>query len=86
MKGTGSVDLQSSRRRRKPVLTAEDLQGVKQLIIAQPDITIYEIIERQGLSVSNETVRNKRSNDSRCVVLKFSLIISLTRVILGNIG
>jgi transposase-like protein len=33
------------------------LQGIAQLIIGQPDITIDEIIEKQGLSVSNETVR-----------------------------
>ena len=42
---------------RKPALTGEDLQDIDQLIIAQPDITIDEIIEKQGLSVSNETVR-----------------------------
>ena len=52
MKKTGSVELQTSQRGRKPALTEEDLQG-----IAQPDITIDEIIEKQGLSVSNETVR-----------------------------
>ena len=33
------------------------MQDIDQLIIAQPDITIDEIIEKQGLSVSNETVR-----------------------------
>ena len=52
MKKTGSVELQTSQRGRKPALTGEDLQG-----IAQPDITIDEIIEKQGLSVSNKTVR-----------------------------
>ena len=57
MKKTGSVDLQTSQRGRKPALTKEDLQNIDQLIIAQPDITIDEIIEKQGLSVSNETVR-----------------------------
>ena len=57
MKKTGSVDLQTSQRGRKPALTEEDLQDIDQLIIAQPDITIDEIIEKQGLSVSNETVR-----------------------------
>lgn len=57
MKKTGSVDLQTSQRGRKPALTEEDLQEIDQLIIAQPDITIDEIIEKQGLSVSNETVR-----------------------------
>ena len=57
MKKTGSVDLQTSQRGRKPALTEEDLQEINQLIMAQPDITIDEIIEKQGLSVSNETVR-----------------------------
>lgn len=57
MKKTGSVDIQTSRRGRKPSLTQEDLQDIDQLIIAQPDITIDEIIEKRGLSVSNETVR-----------------------------
>ena len=33
------------------------MQGIAQLIIGQPDITIDEIIEKQGLSVSNETMR-----------------------------
>ena len=56
-KKNGSVELQTSRRGRKPALTEEDLQGIDQLIVAQPDITIDEIIEKQGLSVSNETVR-----------------------------
>ena len=57
MKKTGSVDLQTSQRGRKPALTEKDLQEIDQLIMAQPDITIAEIIEKQGLSVSNETVR-----------------------------
>ncbi|MEH2933381.1 transcriptional regulator [Acutalibacter sp. JLR.KK004] len=57
MKKTGSVDLQTSQRGRKPALTEKDLQDIDQLITAQPDITIDEIIEKQGLSVSNETVR-----------------------------
>ena len=52
-KKTGSVELQTSQRGRKPALTEEDLLGIDQLIIGQPDITIDEIIEKQGLSVSN---------------------------------
>ena len=44
MKKTGSVDLQTSQRGRKPALTGEDLQDIDQLIIAQPDITIDKII------------------------------------------
>ena len=35
----------------------EALQEIERLIMARPDITIDEIIEKQGLSVSNETVR-----------------------------
>lgn len=57
MKKTGSVELQTSQRGRKPALTEEDLWEIDQQIKAQPDITINEIIEKQGLSVSNETVR-----------------------------
>ena len=57
LKKNGSVELQTSRRGRKPALTEEDLQDIDRLIKAQPDITIDEIIEKQGLSVSNETVR-----------------------------
>ena len=57
MKKTVSVDLQTSQRGRKPALTDKDLREIDQLIKAQPDITINEIIEKQGLSVSNETVR-----------------------------
>ena len=57
MKKTGSVDLQTSQRGRKPALTEEALQEIERLIMARPDITIDEIIEKQELSVSNETVR-----------------------------
>ena len=57
MKKIGSVDLQTSQRGRKPALTEEDLQAIDHLIIVQPDITIDGITEKQGLSVSNETVR-----------------------------
>jgi len=57
MKKTGSVELQTSQRGRKPALTEKDLQDIDQLITAQPDITIDEIIEKHGLYVSNETVR-----------------------------
>ena len=57
MKKTGSVDLRTSQRGRKAALTEEDLHDIDRLIQGQPDITIDEIIEKQGLSVSNETVR-----------------------------
>ena len=48
MKKTGSVDLQTSQRGRKATLTEKDLHEIDQLIIAQPDITIDEIIENLG--------------------------------------
>ena len=54
---TGSVELRTSQRGRKAALTQEELHNIDQLIKAQPDITIDEIIEKQCLSVSNETVR-----------------------------
>ena len=57
MKKTGSVDLQTSQRGRKAALTEENLYEIDQLIIAQPDITIDEIIEKLGVTVSNETMR-----------------------------
>ena len=57
MKKTGSVDLQTSGRGRKAALTEEDLHEIDQLIVAQPDITIDEIIEKLGVTVSNETMR-----------------------------
>ncbi len=56
MKKSGSADLQTSQRGRKPALTEEDLREIDRLIMARPDVTVDEIIEKQGLSVSNETV------------------------------
>ena len=52
MKKTGSVDLQTSQRGRKPALTQEDLQGIDQLIIGQPDITIDASKSRDCLSAT----------------------------------
>lgn len=57
MKKTGSVELQTSQRGRKPSLTEENLQNIDQLVTDQPDITVDEIIEKLELPVSNETVR-----------------------------
>lgn len=42
MKKTGSVDLRTSQRGRKPALTEEDLHKIDQLIQGQADITIGE--------------------------------------------
>ena len=57
MKKTGSAELRTSQRGRKPALTEEDLREIDRLIMARPDITVDEIIENQGLSVSNELVQ-----------------------------
>ena len=57
MKKTGSVNLQTSQLGRKTALTEENLHEIDQLIIAQADITIDEIIEKLGVTVSNETMR-----------------------------
>ena len=57
MKNTGSVDLRTNQRGRKPDLTEKNLQDIDQLIASQPDITIDEIIDKLKLSVCNETVR-----------------------------
>ena len=57
MKSTGSVDLRTSRRGRKPTLTEKNLQDIDQLIASQSDITLDEIIDKLKLSVCNETVR-----------------------------
>lgn len=54
---TGSVDLRTSRRGRKPSLTDGDMGNIDKAVAEQPDITIDEIIEKLGLRVSNETVR-----------------------------
>ena len=56
-KKTGSVDLQTSQRGRKVTLTEEDLHEIGQLIIAQQNITNDEIIEKMGVTVSNETMQ-----------------------------
>ena len=57
MKNTGSVDLRTNQRGRKPNLTEKNLQDIDQLIASQPDITIDEVIDKLKLSVCNETVR-----------------------------
>lgn len=57
MKNTGSVDLRTNQRGRKPDLTEKNLQDIDQLIASQPDITIDEVIDKLKLSVCNETVR-----------------------------
>ena len=53
---TGSVTLRTSQRDRKPVLTAEDKENIRQCIDEKPDTTIEEIREKLSLSASYSTV------------------------------
>ena len=57
MKDTGSVDLKTGSRGRKPSLSAEDLENIRRVVMEQPDITIHEINVKLGLSVCDETIR-----------------------------
>ena len=59
MKDTGSVDLRTGSRGRKPSLTSEDIENIKRIVIEQPDITIHEINVKLGLPVCDETIRLK---------------------------
>ena len=54
---TGSVETRTSLRGRKPVLSDDDIVHIDNLIQAQPDITINEIVDTLHLKVSDETVR-----------------------------
>ena len=59
MRETGSVELRTSSRGRKPSLTPENVEDIKRVVKEQPDITIREIREKLNLPVSDETVRTK---------------------------
>lgn len=59
MKDTGSVNLRTASRGRKPSLSAEDIENIRQAVIEQPDITIHEINVKLGLRVCDETIRIK---------------------------
>lgn len=54
---TGSVELQTSKRGRKTVLSDEDIKNIDDAVQERPDITIEEIIEKLDLHVGLETVR-----------------------------
>ena len=56
-KATGSVELRTHLRGRKPSLSEETLSEISKAIHERPDITIDEIIEKLDLHVTNETVR-----------------------------
>ena len=53
---TGSVALRTSQRGRKPALTEEDKQNIRQCVDERPDITINEIREKLHLTASYSTV------------------------------
>ena len=59
MRNTGSVELQTSSRGRKPLLSAQDIENIRLAIEEQPDITIHNIRVKLNLPVSDETVRAK---------------------------
>ena len=54
---TGSVETRTSLRGRKPILSDDDIVHIDNLIQAQPDITIHEIMDTLHLKVSDETIR-----------------------------
>ena len=56
-KRTGSCELKTYNCGRKSILTETNLKHISELIDAQPDITIDEIIEKLCLKATNETVR-----------------------------
>ena len=43
MKDTGSVDLKTDSRGRKPVLSPEDIENIRRTVLEQPGITIHEL-------------------------------------------
>lgn len=50
---TGSVDLKTSQRGRKPKLSAEQLRQVDELLQKEPDITLQEVIDKLHLNISD---------------------------------
>ena len=59
MKDTGSVDLKTGSRGRKPVLSPEDIGNIRRTVLEQPDITIHELTVQLNLSAGEETVRTR---------------------------
>ena len=59
MNQTGSVELKTHTRGRKPVLTPEDIENIRRTVEAEPNITIRALREKLNLRVSDETVRTK---------------------------
>lgn len=52
-----SLEVRTNQRGRKSKLTQKNLDDIKNLIEEQNDITIHEITEKLGMTVSDETVR-----------------------------
>lgn len=52
-----SFEVRTNLRGRKPKLTQKNPDEIRSLIEEQNDMTIHEITERLGLTVSDETVR-----------------------------
>ncbi len=53
---TGTTDLRTSTRGRKPTITAEIEKQIKDLVLEHPDMAAPEIIERLGLSVTDGAI------------------------------
>ena len=58
-KETGSLEIRTSQRGRKPELSKEQLEEIRQAVIENPDITLSEIKEKFDLSVTTECIRQK---------------------------
>ena len=58
-KETGSLEIRTSQRGRKPKLTKEQLEEIRQAVIENPDITLSEIKEKFDLPVTTECIRQK---------------------------
>ena len=58
-KETGSLEIRTSQRGRKPELTKEQLEEIRQAAIENPDITLSEIKEKFDLPVTTECIRQK---------------------------
>jgi transposase len=62
-RSTGSYEPRPHNRGRKPRLSPEQLEAVRQRIIEQPDIALYELIEELSLPVCESalcrTINNK---------------------------
>jgi len=51
-RATGSYVPRPNPRGRKPMLSSEQLEQLREAILRQPDITLSELIEKLGLSLS----------------------------------